>query len=243
MDLRNLIDHLKLPLGKIAGVGASLGCAVLWSYLELFGASTFSDLVFIDQSPLQNYTFDGSWGQLHGSKGCNSAETLIDLQTQIIADPDAFYRGMQDTCLAYRSHPAHTDTITDEQRLEDETIFLEIARRGNPTWYGKLMADHTNLDWRETIAHTLREDAMTQQGFHTKVLVVASSRSGCFNLEGPLEVIKVLEHAGRKPDAVGSSVKGVTVDWGGHWLYWEDAAKFNQLLLDFIEDGAAKATG
>jgi pimeloyl-ACP methyl ester carboxylesterase len=35
MDLRELIDHLKLPLGQIRAVGGSLGCAVIWSVLFL----------------------------------------------------------------------------------------------------------------------------------------------------------------------------------------------------------------
>ena len=234
MDLRNLIDHLKLPLGKIAGVGASLGCAVLWSYLELFGASTFSDLVFVDQSPYQNYAVDGSWGPRHASKGCNSAATLADLQTQIVTNPETFYKGMQETCLAYRSHPVSADIVTDEQRIADEAYILDIAKKGNPTWYGKLMADHTNLDWREAIAHTLSEEAMAREACHTRILVVASSRSGCFNPEGPLEVVQILERANRRPNTDGSSVKGVTVDWGGHWLYWENATKFNQLLHEFL---------
>ena len=242
LDLQNLIDYLKLPLGKIVGVGASLGCAVLWSYLELFGASTFSDLVFIDQSPYQNYAVDGSWGPVHGSKGCNSAATLADLQTQIVTDSETFYKGMQETCLGYRSHPTSTDIITDEQRKEDEMFFLNMAKKGNPIWYGKLMADHTNLDWRATVAHTLSQEAMTRQVRHTQVLVIASSRSGCFNPEGPLEIVKILERAGRSSDMSGSSVKGVTVDWGGHWLYWENAAKFNQLLHQFLSNDTFNAS-
>jgi pimeloyl-ACP methyl ester carboxylesterase len=30
MDLNNLIDHLKLPVGEILAIGTSLGAAILW---------------------------------------------------------------------------------------------------------------------------------------------------------------------------------------------------------------------
>jgi pimeloyl-ACP methyl ester carboxylesterase len=29
--------------------------------------------------------------------------------------------------------------------------------------------------------------------------------------------------------------KGVTVDWGGHWCYWEKPDMFNGLVLDFLK--------
>jgi pimeloyl-ACP methyl ester carboxylesterase len=27
---------------------------------------------------------------------------------------------------------------------------------------------------------------------------------------------------------------GVTIDWGGHWCYWENPDNFNALVLDFM---------
>ena len=230
MDLRNLIKHLNIPIGNVIGIGASLGCAVLWSYLELFGPGTFSELVFVDQSPFQNYTADGTWGPQFGSKGCNSAATLAYLQAQLAECPEKVYGGLVNTCLAYRSHPEPTDAIDEEQRAIDDHCFLNIAKKGNPRWFGKLMADHTNIDWRDSIAHSLGRNC------RTRVLVVASSRSGCFNPEGPLGVIQILERVGSKPGAEYRDIKGVTIDWGGHWCYWEEPSKFNDLIQNFLQD-------
>jgi len=34
-------------------VGTSMGAAVIWSYLELFGDARIAKAVFVDQAPLQ----------------------------------------------------------------------------------------------------------------------------------------------------------------------------------------------
>ena len=38
---------------QVTVVGASMGCAVIWSYIELFGEERLSQAVFVDQAPLQ----------------------------------------------------------------------------------------------------------------------------------------------------------------------------------------------
>jgi len=62
MDLRELIMHLENQdefHSPIIGLGASLGCTILWSYAELFTSSAFSYMIFVDQAPLQNSSLDG----------------------------------------------------------------------------------------------------------------------------------------------------------------------------------------
>jgi predicted alpha/beta-fold hydrolase len=39
MDLNNLIDHLKLPVGEISAIGTSLGAAILWYSLSSLPSS------------------------------------------------------------------------------------------------------------------------------------------------------------------------------------------------------------
>ena len=40
-------------------VGTSMGAAVIWSYLELFGDARIAKAVFVDQAPLQARAFRG----------------------------------------------------------------------------------------------------------------------------------------------------------------------------------------
>jgi pimeloyl-ACP methyl ester carboxylesterase len=154
----------------------------------------------------------------------NNPCAVASLQTTLSLSPETAHRGTIAACLTYRAYPLPTDPITSrsQRAQDDEEFFLTEAMNGDNEWYGKLMADHTALDWRASIKATFGRDS----GSSTKVLVVASTRSGCFPAEGPLHVV----------DLVGERAKGVAVDWGGHWCYWEDADRFNSLCLGFLAD-------
>jgi len=223
VDLKNLIDHLGLDK-DVKAIGTSLGCAVLWSYSELFTTTPFSHMVFVDQAPMQNYACDGSWGPTHGNRGCNSAASLAYLQATLKQNPEAAHKGTISGCLSYRSHPLPTDNISPETATADEKFFLDIAMQGDGEWYGKLMADHTALDWRDSIPDSFG----TASGSKTKVLVVASERSGCFPSAGPLAVVDMVNRNG------GEMARGVSIEWAGHWCYWEDPDKFHDLVLNFL---------
>ena len=227
MDLHNLLMHLKLSTpASVRCVAGSLGCSILWCYAELFTADVFSHMIWVDQAPMQNYASDGTWGSDEGNRGMNSAAAVANLKATLKYDPDTVYRGTIAGCLGYRSHPVEGEIISDDVKNSDEKFFLDIARQGNAEWYGDLMADHTSLDWRQSIAETFA--GRTQNG--TKVLVVATSRSGCFPAKGPMEAVRLANSHGNEPKA-----RGIVIDWGGHWCYCENPDKFNQLVLEFLE--------
>jgi pimeloyl-ACP methyl ester carboxylesterase len=224
MDLRNLIDHLKLQDGHVSAIGTSLGAAVLWSFSELFTTSAFRKMIFVDQAPLQNYTSD--WGPEFGNRGCNNAEALDRMQHLLEFGPNAAHIGTISACLGYRSHPQPDDpTIGSKEWVADEAFFLGEAMKGDGRWYGKLMADHTALDWRDSIVQNFGPGS----GSKTEVLVVASTRSGCFPAAGPMKVVDLVN--GANEDGLA---RGVTVEWGGHWCYWEKPDTFNEMVLEFL---------
>jgi len=118
----------------------------------------------------------------------NSAEAVINLQYTLSVEPTYAYKNTIDVCLAYRSHPQLTDNVTDATRRDDDRFFLEEAQKCDPRWLGKLMADHTALDWRDSITAMFGR----YSGSETKVLVMASTRSGCFPAEGPMKVVELI---------------------------------------------------
>jgi len=63
-------------------VGSSMGAAVIFSYLELFGQGRVAGVLVVDQAPLQNR----APGWACGSKGCYDAESLARLQAALLAD-------------------------------------------------------------------------------------------------------------------------------------------------------------
>jgi hypothetical protein len=123
-------------------------------------------MIFVDQSPLQNSTLDG-WDSRFCNRGMNSAASLASLQTTLALSPETAHRGTIAACLSYRAYPLDTDTVKagSKEAEEDEAFFLTEAMKGDPTWYGKLMADHTSLDWRDSI----RTNFGVGSGSETKV--------------------------------------------------------------------------
>lgn len=238
MDLRTLINHLgddESWEGKkeVRVVGGSLGCAVLWAYTALFTSHPFTHMVFVDQSPLQNISLSPPWGQPYCNKGMNNPSAVASLQTTLALSPDTAYRGTISACLSYLSHPsAESAAISDVKRKEDGDFFLGEAKKGNAEWFGQLMADHTALDHRANITACLGSES----GSKTKVLVIASSKSGCFWPEGPMSVVGLINGEGKTDDASEKRARGIVVDWGGHWCFWEDPDKFNQLCLGFLAE-------
>jgi pimeloyl-ACP methyl ester carboxylesterase len=176
-------------------------------------------MIFVDQAPLQNY-IPGSWGSDVGNRGCNSPETLMAFQKQLMDDSKAAHLGTINACLAYRYAPEDDDIVKEgsPKWKADEVFFLSEAMKGDPWWYGKLMADHTALDWRDSIAQAFGN----QSPVATQVLVIASTRSGCFPAAGPAYVATI------------ASGECQTINWGGHWCYWERPERFNALVNSFL---------
>ncbi|KAH8725361.1 alpha/beta hydrolase-like protein [Phaeosphaeriaceae sp. PMI808] len=227
VDLKNLIDHLKFTEGKTSAIGTSLGAAILWCYAELFTTRNFDKLIFVDQAPLQNYKAD--WGPEFGNRGCNNPEALAAMQSILEQDPKTAHLGTISACVAYRSHPQPGDPTKDsDEWRNDEAFFLEEALKGDGIWYGKLFADHTALDWRDSIMQNFGAGS----GSTTEVLVIASNRSGSFPAAGPLKVVDLVNR-----HSTNRLATGVAIEWGGHWCYWEKPDKFNELVIDFLSSG------
>ncbi|KAG9240234.1 Alpha/Beta hydrolase protein [Calycina marina] len=234
MDLKELLLHLvereqelaDLPAKAIVG---SLGCAVLWSYAELFTTKPFTHMVWVDQSPLQNSTLDG-WDSCYCNRGMNSAPALARLQTTLSLAPEIAHKGTIAACLSYRSHPSISDNVSRETWEADESFFLALAMKGDHGWFGKLMADHTSLDWRDSI----KSNYGPGSGSATKVLVLASTKSGCFPAEGPLKAVEFINGTGNDDGSGDGLATGLAVNFGGHWCYWENPNSFNELCLDFL---------
>ena len=96
------------------------------------------------------------------------------------------------------------------------------------------MANHTSLDWRDSIKANFGPGS----GSKTKVMVIASTRSGCFPAAGPLKVVEFVNGDSEIRTKTTAHATGVAVDWGGHWCYWEDPEKFYGIAVAFLEPGS-----
>lgn len=235
-DLHNLLTCLKSsrlgpsPQGpqslpqpplEVIGVGCSIGAAILWTYIELFTDADFSGFIFVDQAPLQDRSVFGAWDSTKAHKGCYDEATMLGAQqawNKLPEDRHATHLGLVDECLGYRYQPLPTDKISEEEKKEDEEFFTGIsAQCPSGEWLAKLIADHTRYDHREAC-----------EGISKPVMVMGGKRSGCFSLEGMEEVVKRAKKGGNEK---------AETSWyeSGHWLFWEEAERFNGEVLDFAK--------
>jgi len=154
-DLHNLLEELQLE--KPVVVGTSLGCAIIWAYVELYGDDSLGKCVFVDQAPSQ-WTFP-DWKC--GSKGIYDPKSLANIQAALFAGMEAFAAGNAECCLSH-TLPAPLAAI-----LAQETLLCE------PEHLAKLMADHAPRDWRPVLRRISRP-----------CLNLFGTDSGCFPIEG-----------------------------------------------------------
>ena len=154
-DLHELLEHLNLAAPTL--VGCSLGAAVIWSYVELYGCENVGKLVFVDQAPSQWRMDD--WALC--SKGIYDAPSLAKIQKALRDGLAAFADGNAECCLTKRVPAQMLATLKSE------------TERCDAHQLGKLMADHACKDWRPLLPR-----------IKVPVLNLYGTCSGCFPQEG-----------------------------------------------------------
>lgn len=134
-DLRDLLAGLDIEDATV--LGWSIGCPVIWSYLELFGTARLRDAIFVQQTPRQYFSTD--WKLGHAA--CYDQAGLAETITQLTLAPEKFDAQNLADCIA--------QPIGDEERhflLREMAMSPAHARAA-------MMADHTVHDWRDVIPH------------------------------------------------------------------------------------------
>ncbi|KAK0622723.1 Alpha/Beta hydrolase protein [Immersiella caudata] len=225
MDLENLIAHLRRATGneslQIVPVGCSIGAAVLWTHVELFGKSpNIAGFVFVDQAPLQDRSPLFGWDAANAHKGLYDEKTMLGAQKAWMESQHDAAIGLVGECLGYRNQPLDTDSVSAEDAKRDEEFFVAISDQCDGRWLARLIADHTRFDHREAI-----------ERIAVPCLVMAGQRSGCFSVEGMTETAR----RAREGDGMDEKVF-VEVFESGHWLFYEQAERFNACLLKFADE-------
>jgi pimeloyl-ACP methyl ester carboxylesterase len=214
-DLHDLLTtelEDKYPDARYIGIGCSLGAAVLWTYSELFSSKGFQGMIFVDQAPLQDY-IPGNWSISQGNYSVHDATSLAMAQATLSYAPDEVYRGLAQGCLGYRFLPTDEEKLRSPETVQkEEEFFVNISRQGEPWWFGKLLANHTSYDHRDTIRNSVR----------CPCLVLAAKRSGSFPLDGLLETERLINE-GRAKIMAQSKVSS-----SGHCKYPSHALRCGQ---------------
>jgi len=134
-DMKDLIEALDLD--GVVLLGWSMGAAIAWSYMDLFGTHRLAGHVSVEQSPRQYYSETWRWGQ----PGCYDAEALAILCIRLEYDAPAVARGLVHGCLGDTYQPTAEEV---------EALGREIDKCP-PAVRAEIMTDHTHLDWRDLL--------------------------------------------------------------------------------------------
>ncbi|KAK4196019.1 Alpha/Beta hydrolase protein [Triangularia verruculosa] len=224
-DLRDFLLHIRslshAKQYKTTAIGQSIGAAILWTYIELFGDSDFTSFIFVDQAPLQDRDLRFGWDETKAHRGCYDEKSMLAAQEAWVERPEGTYIGLVDECLGYRYRPSPEDKKrSPEEQKQDEQYFTDISRACDGKWLARLLADHTRYDHREAI------ELITKP-----TLVLAGRRSGCFSLEGMGETVERVKNG---KGANMESKAQMSIFESGHWLFWEEPERFNREVLEWV---------
>lgn len=139
-DLAEFVDSLRM--NEITLVGHSMGCAVIWSYLEQFGDSRISRLVLIDQAPVVTAWPNWSEDDIRLAGCLHTPQSLFEAVVAL-AGPEA----EQVTANYIRDQlvTAACPSQTVETMLRENLLFPRA-------YAAKLLLELAVHDWRDAIA-------------------------------------------------------------------------------------------
>ncbi len=137
-DLHELLDHL--GVGSADVLGHSMGCSVLWSYIDHHGTSRFDSFVALDQPSACTVLpwMDGGQGKEAGA--------ILDF-----AGAEQFAAGLLGPDEATVRRAFLTSMLTEDIPADDlEWLYVENCKL--PAGFGaRLLIDHVMQDWRELL--------------------------------------------------------------------------------------------
>jgi pimeloyl-ACP methyl ester carboxylesterase len=132
-DVKDLIEALRLE--HVTALGWSMGAAILWSYLDLFGNEHLAGHIAVDQSPRCFHNETWRWGP----SACSNADALGMVTARLARDARGVARWLASACFGETYQP------TPE---EVEALAREIDRCP-PAVRIDVFTDHSHLDWRD----------------------------------------------------------------------------------------------
>lgn len=144
VDLKEFAEHLGLQSADYCGW--SMGAAVLWGYIDLFGTKGIRKAVFVDE-PVSIYSH-ADWSEqerLEAGGMTSSVERMVAAFTtgaptnQLIVDMKVLERVM----------------AMDSPFYENSTSFANALVKTDPKYTAKVLFDHATNDWRDVIRHKI----------------------------------------------------------------------------------------
>jgi len=140
MDLMQFSEHIGVKSAHY--VGHSMGAAILWSYIDLFGTQSIRKLVLVDE-PISIYSHS-DWSEkerLQAGGTTSSPERMVA----------AFTAGGPVNKLITDTKPFERAQLFDSRYFANSEDFANAVIRSDPKAMGLVLFNHTVNDWRDVV--------------------------------------------------------------------------------------------
>jgi pimeloyl-ACP methyl ester carboxylesterase len=144
MDLKEFGDHLGIQSADY--VGHSMGSAILWSYIDLFGTGAIRRVAFVDE-PVSIYSHE-NWSEKERQEAggtTTSPERMVE----------AFTAGGPINRLITDTKPFERAQLMDSPYFANSESFASAVVQSNPRAMGLVLFNHIVNDWRDVIRHKI----------------------------------------------------------------------------------------
>lgn len=203
MDLRELGEHLGIRSADY--VGHSMGAAILWSTIDLFGTGSMRKVVFVDE-PISIYSH-ADWSEqerLEAGGTTTAPERMVA----------AFTTGGPVNALVTDLKVFERSQLTDSPYYRNSESFASAFIQNDPKALARVLFNHTVNDWRDVVRRKI--DIPTA--------VFSGEQSN--NLPSQRWAQSVI------PGAVLFSY--TAAEQGDHFLMFKNPVKFTQDLRSFL---------
>ena len=208
MDLHEFFLSLHVP--KASMLGHSMGCSVLWCYIDLFGTSDIEKLILGDEPPMLFANPEDTEEEIQRYGGQH-----FDLWQFVNAYAR---RGWDEGGAAFNRYfcgELYPEPVFEErEEIMKET--LAIRKTMDSKFMGMLLLDHITQDWRDTIPR-IDVPALYMSGDHSHATTYASAKWVVDAIKG-CQWVRFSEEEG-----------------GTHSFFINCPEKANRAILDFLK--------
>jgi len=159
MDLKEFTDHLGVKSADYCGW--SMGAAVLWGYIDLFGTMSIRKAVFVDE-PVSIYSH-ANWSEqerLDAGGMTTSPERMIA----------AFTAGAPTNSLIVDTKAMERSLVKDSLYFVNSESFAGEFIKNDPKHLALVLFDRSTNDWRDVIRHKINVPTVIFSGEYSNNL-------------------------------------------------------------------------
>jgi non-heme chloroperoxidase len=203
-DLNEFGGHLGIKKADYAGW--SMGAAILWGYIDLFGTKGINKLVLIDEPPSIYSHADWSEKERLDAGGMTSSpERMVE----------AFTTGKPVSSLIVNSQAFGRFMLRDSPYFQNSEAFAEVAVKNDMGAMKRVLFDHAMNDWRDVIRQKINVPTAIFTGVYSD------------SLQGQRWIQSVIP---------GSELHVYKAEeQGDHFLAFKNPVKFTNELRTFLD--------